>query len=180
MDDYKAATESWQNHLLRHDSVIVDNCQGMHRSHITCPICGKESIKFDVYSTLSLSLTPSRDRKSIPISECLEKFTEGEQLDENNAWFCPKCKNHVCALKTMKLWSTPDILILHLKRFTFNTSQLGGLVRSKIEETVEFPVDKLDMSPYILGPIDPNAPPVYKVRTKNGKKRYLLKDKFND
>merc|ERR1740124_282525 len=162
MDDHTAALESWQKHLLRHDSVIVDSCQGMHRSHLTCLTCRKESVKFDVYSNLSLSLEPSSsdDGRPISITDCLEQFTMGEQLDEQNAWYCPTCRKNVRALKMMKLWSTPDILILHLKRFTFDTcSKRGGLVRSKIESVVDFPIDTLDMEPYIQGPIDPAAPP---------------------
>jgi len=163
MDDHTAALESWRKHLLRHDSVIVDSCQGMHRSHLTCLTCRKESVKFDVYSNLSLSLDASSvDGKPISIADCLEKFTMGEQLDEQNAWDCPNCKKKVRALKKMKLWSTPDILILHLKRFTFDTcSERGELVRSKIESVVDFPIDTLDMEPYIEGPIDPAAPPSY-------------------
>ena len=167
MDDHTAALESWQKHLLRHDSVIVDSCQGMHRSHLTCLTCRKESVKFDVYSNLSLSLEPSSsdDGRPISITDCLEQFTMGEQLDEQNAWYCPTCRKNVRALKMMKLWSTPDILILHLKRFTFDTcSKRGGLVRSKIESVVDFPIDTLDMEPYIQGPIDPAAPPSYAVR----------------
>ena len=158
--DNKIAIESWRRHLLRHDSVIVDHCQGMHRSHVTCPICGRESIKFDVYSSLSVPLTSSKDRATIPLEDCLEKFTEGEQLDSNNAWYCPNCKKHVCALKMLALWSVPDILIIHLKRFMYETKN-GRVVRSKMEDKVDFPIDNLDMSPYLLGPVDEDAPPIY-------------------
>jgi ubiquitin carboxyl-terminal hydrolase 8 len=161
--DDKVAIESWRRHLLRHDSIIVDNCQGMHRSHVTCPICSRESIKFDVFSSLSVPLTSSKDRSFIPLDDCLEKFTEGEQLDENNAWYCPNCKKHVCALKMLALWSVPDILIIHLKRFTYEQKRNGSVVRSKIEDRVVFPVDGLDMSPYLLGPVDEAAPPIFNV-----------------
>ena len=168
MEDGKAAVESWKKHLLRHDSIIVDHCQGMHRSHLTCPLCGRESIKFDVYSSISLPLVQEKGRASIPLSDCLGAFTEGEQLDEQNAWYCPSCHKHVCALKMIALWSVPDILILHLKRFTFDhCHQSGNVVRSKIEDKVIFPIDHLDMREYILGPIDEDSPPVYKVRNRS-------------
>jgi len=165
MNDNTVALESWRKHLSRNDSVIIDSYQGMHRSHLICLLCRKESVKFDVYSILSLSLLPSEDGKPLSINDCLEQFTMGEQLDENNAWFCPKCNKNVQSSKMMKLWSTPDILILHLKRFTFDKcSKQGGLVRSKIETIVDFPIDtSLDMAPYIQGPIDPTAPPHYKL-----------------
>lgn len=167
MEDEEAAIESWRKHLLRHDSVIVDHFQGMHRSHITCPGCGRESIKFDVFSTISLPIPPDKTDSKIRLEDCLENFEIGEQLDEHNAWYCASCKKHVCALKMIALWSVPDVLVFHLKRFQFdNCKKTGGVVRSKKLEKVEFPIDNLDISPYILGPVDKDAPPIYKVRTK--------------
>jgi len=166
LDDSEAAMISWKKHLLRHDSIFVDYTQGLHRSHLTCPRCGRESIKFDVYSSISLPLVPAKNRSSIPLSDCLDQFAAGEQLDEHNAWYCPSCKRHVCALKLITLWTTPDILVLHLKRFTFEKSPTDGrILRSKIDDTVSFPIDRLDLSSYVLGPTDPAAPPIYKVRS---------------
>ena len=164
LDDSEAAMISWKKHLQRHDSIFVDYTQGLHRSHLTCPRCGRESIKFDVYSSISLPLVPAKNRSSIPLSDCLDQFAAGEQLDEHNAWYCPSCKRHVCALKLITLWTTPDILVLHLKRFTFEKSPTDGrILRSKIEDKVNFPIDRLDLTSYVLGPTDPSAPPVYKV-----------------
>jgi ubiquitin carboxyl-terminal hydrolase 8 len=164
MEDEKAAIETWRKHLLRHDSIIVDHCQGMHRSHLTCPGCGRESIKFDVFSTISLPLAREKGHSSIRLEDCIEKFMEGEQLDELNAWYCPSCKKHVCALKMIALWSVPDILILHLKRFTFDQCAISNeVVRSKIDDTVKFPIEGLDLRKHVLGKFDENAPPIYRV-----------------
>lgn len=164
MEDQQAAIESWRKHLLRHDSIIVDHCQGMHRSHVTCPSCGRESIKFDVFSSISLPLPQSKDKTNMKLEDCIEQFLEGEQLDELNAWYCPSCKKHVCALKMIALWSVPDILILHLKRFTFDTcAQSGQVVRSKIDYNVDFPIEQVDLTKHVLGPYDKDSPPVYKL-----------------
>jgi len=165
MEDRLAAEESWRNHLKRHDSIFVDYTQGMHRSHLTCPGCGRESVKFDVYSSISLPLVPPKSGSTIPLKDCLDQFAAGEQLDEHNAWYCSNCKSHVCALKLITLWNTPDVLVLHLKRFTFEKCPDvdGRILRRKIEDTVNFPIDRLDLTEYVLGPIDPNAPPIYKL-----------------
>jgi ubiquitin carboxyl-terminal hydrolase 8 len=164
MEDGKVAVETWRKHLLRHDSVIVDRCQGMHRSHLVCPTCGRESVKFDVFSTLSLPLSQDKEIKAIELEDCIEKFMEGEQLDDLNAWYCTGCKKHVCALKMIALWSVPDVLIIHLKRFTFDHCSVSNdVLRSKIVDTVKFPMDGLDLRKHVLGPIDESAPPVYKV-----------------
>ena len=164
MPDSKAAVESWRRHLLRHDSIIVDHCQGMYRSHVTCPQCGRESVKFDVFSTIPLPLARGKKGESAPLEDCLEQLTMGEQLDEDNAFYCAGCKEHVCALKMIALWSVPDILILQIKRFTYNHCDINkGIVRTKLEDVVEFPVDTLDLRSVVLGPCDPAAPPVYQL-----------------
>jgi ubiquitin carboxyl-terminal hydrolase 8 len=163
MKDEIAAVESWRKHLLRHDSIVVDHCQGMHRNHLTCPRCGRESIKFDVYSSISVPLVQNKQRSVIRLEDCLEKFMEGEQLDERNAWYCPKCRQHVCALKMIALWTAPDVLIIHLKRFTFDHCMPSGMIRYKMDDTVEFPIERLDLTDHILGPVDKNAPPIYKL-----------------
>jgi ubiquitin carboxyl-terminal hydrolase 8 len=136
----------------------------MHRSHLVCPTCGRESVKFDVFSTLSLPLSQDKEIKAIELEDCIEKFMEGEQLDDLNAWYCTGCKKHVCALKMIALWSVPDVLIIHLKRFTFDHCSVSNdVLRSKIVDTVKFPMDGLDLRKHVLGPIDESAPPVYKV-----------------
>ena len=57
--------------------------------------------------------------KPIPLRNCIESYTEKEILGENDAWYCNKCKAHKRAEKKIDLWSVPDILIIHLKRFSY-------------------------------------------------------------
>ena len=164
MPDDKAALETWRRHLLRHDSVIVDKFQGMYRSHVTCPKCGRESVRFDVFSSLQLPLVLNKDGGPILLEDCLEQLVMGEQLDEDNAYYCSSCEEHVCALKMIALWSVPDVLVLSLKRFGVkNCDVRGGFVRTKLEDVVAFPVDTLDLRDHVIGQYDPEAPPVYKL-----------------
>ena len=39
--DSEVATEAWQRHKSRNDSVIVDLFQGQLKSKLTCPVCKK-------------------------------------------------------------------------------------------------------------------------------------------
>lgn len=54
-------------------------------------------------------------KRSYSLRECLEMFTNEEQLDENDSWYCPTCKKHQRAFKKLDLWALPQILIIHLK-----------------------------------------------------------------
>jgi hypothetical protein len=50
------ANETWERHLMRNDSVVVDRCQGQYKSHVTCPNCGYQSVTFDPFLSLTLPL----------------------------------------------------------------------------------------------------------------------------
>lgn len=162
LDDHQLAIKTWTNHIELNDSIIVDHFQGMHRTRITCPRCHQKSTKFDVYSSLALTLKGRTDGHPIQLEDCLKHFCQKEELDEDNAWFCTHCKENVNALKITKLWTTPDILIIHLKRFTYSHRRKGGMQRCKIEDIVDFPVDGLDLGPFMDDQmIDSSAPPKY-------------------
>jgi len=95
--------------------------------------------------------------KGCTLQACLNLFTRKEKLDKDNAWYCNKCKEHKQATKKMEIWKTPDILIMHLKRFkTSRVSSIGSYYFSsgskKITELVDFPIKGLDMSSYVLSP----------------------------
>jgi ubiquitin carboxyl-terminal hydrolase 4/11/15 len=35
------------------------------------------------------------DKKEITIDDCFDEFKKPEILDEDNMWYCSKCKEHV-------------------------------------------------------------------------------------
>eukprot|EP01059_Diplonema_ambulator_P012472 TRINITY_DN227_c2_g1_i2.p1 TRINITY_DN227_c2_g1~~TRINITY_DN227_c2_g1_i2.p1 ORF type:complete len:847 (+),score=241.01 TRINITY_DN227_c2_g1_i2:32-2542(+) len=85
------------------------------------------------------------------IDQCLEKYTEEEQLDEANTWYCPKCKDHVRAYKMISVWRPPKFLVIHLNRFSFTNSlwgRYGDGIRKKVDTDVRY-TDCIDLSPSI-------------------------------
>ena len=76
----------------------------------------------------------AQKKQVIQLDHCLELFTKEEQLGENDLWYCPRCKKHQQATKKFDIWSLPDVLIVHLKRFSYNR-----YYRDKIDALVEFP-----------------------------------------
>jgi ubiquitin C-terminal hydrolase len=83
---------------------------------------------------------------SVALKHCFEYFSSEEVLDENNQWFCPNCREFVCAKKKMDLWKVPQCFIIHLKRFS-----PGQYTTYKDERLVDFP-DEIDLDEYIVGP----------------------------
>jgi len=86
-------------------------------------------------------LRNQRRKKGVSLSDCLDEFGREEILSENDAWYCPRCKEHRRASKTFELWKSPDILVIHLKRFSANRG-----FRDKIDVMVDFPVEGLDLT----------------------------------
>lgn len=82
-----------------------------------------------------------RKKHGITLDECFTETSKSEVLSEDNAWYCSRCKELRRATKTLEIWTVPDILIIHLKRFSGHRS-----FRDKIEELIDFPVKGLDLS----------------------------------
>ncbi|CAE6362917.1 unnamed protein product [Rhizoctonia solani] len=55
----RIAQETWNGHARRNDSIVVDLFQGMYKNTLTCPDCGKISVTFDPFLSLSLPLPAS-------------------------------------------------------------------------------------------------------------------------
>ncbi|OQS04141.1 ubiquitin-specific protease [Thraustotheca clavata] len=92
-----------------------------------------------------------RRELALDLRSCIVKFTEREQLGENDTWYCPKCKQHVRAFKKFDLFSLPKILLIQLKRFRYNQG-MYLLHRDKINTLVKFPIQGLDLSEFVIRP----------------------------
>lgn len=71
--DQLVAQLSWDQHLLRNKSKIVDLFQGQYKSRLRCPNCSKPSVTFDPFMYLSLPIPSTPD---LPI---LVTFTYAQQ-----------------------------------------------------------------------------------------------------
>jgi ubiquitin carboxyl-terminal hydrolase 4/11/15 len=87
------------------------------------------------------ALRTMRRKKGFSLDDCLDEFGRAEILSENDAWYCPRCKEHRRASKKFELWKAPDILVIHFKRFSANRG-----FRDKLDLLVDFPVEGLDLT----------------------------------
>lgn len=83
----------------------------------------------------------ARKKSGVTLNECFEETSKSEVLSEENAWYCGRCKELRRATKTLELWTVPDILVVHLKRFS-SSSRL----RDKVDVLVDAPVECLDLA----------------------------------
>ena len=101
-------------------------------------------------------------KSGVDLFDCFDKFVEKEQLGDADTVYCSNCKQHTPPTKKMDVWSAPDVLILHLKRFQIVPGESGFHRREKINDFISFPIDGLDLTKYVKGPQDlENSPPIY-------------------
>lgn len=85
--------------------------------------------------SLSLPIPAKKLRiSSVTLYQCLDYFVKEETLDKEDAWKCPQCKKKRKASKQLTLTKLPDVLLIHLKRFS-----MDGLFKNKLDATVKCP-----------------------------------------
>ncbi|XP_078693805.1 ubiquitin carboxyl-terminal hydrolase 4-like [Branchiostoma floridae x Branchiostoma belcheri] len=150
-------------------SVLLTDGQGLHCSRcmfsVHCSGCevpreGPTSLKPGDHLTVRLTGLCEQDldrRNSVQdhcsmkdfsiqprvlsLEESFKAFTESEELDEHNPWYCSQCRQNQPAKKTLKVCRFPETLVVYLKRFVFH--QLTGI---KIDSKVHYPLETLDVS----------------------------------
>uniref|UniRef100_H3BG05 Ubiquitin carboxyl-terminal hydrolase 8 n=1 Tax=Latimeria chalumnae TaxID=7897 RepID=H3BG05_LATCH len=153
LNDLKASEQAWSKHKQLNESIIVALFQGQFKSTVQCLTCLKKSRTFEAFMYLSLPLAST---SKCTLQDCLRLFSKEEKLTDNNRFYCGHCKTQRDSLKKIEIWKLPPILLVHLKRFSYE-----GRWKQKLQTSVDFPLENLDLSQYVIGP-------------KNNLKRYNL------
>lgn len=98
---------------------------------------------------------------TVTLEECFQLYTKAEVLGADDAWHCPHCNLKQEVIKKLGLWTLPDILVVHLKRFRQTSTAKQQVVRSpvKITTIVDFPLYGLDMGQYVGSSTAPDWSP---------------------
>ena len=133
-----------QNLYSKEYSEIVDLYYGIYVNQIT-DMDGKKSLvlKPESYFILDLPIIEGNTIKT-SLYECLNLFVKPDILQGDNAWFNEETNEKQDVKKNVVFWNFPKILVIVLKRFTPDG-------RRKINAKIDFPVDNLDLSKYVLG-----------------------------
>lgn len=77
--DSVVAAEAWAQHHARNQSIVIDLFYGQLKSKVSCLGCGRDSVRFDPFSLLSLPLPVENYTycevlgKYCLLNECLRK-----------------------------------------------------------------------------------------------------------
>lgn len=109
-------------------------------------------VEHESVSQLKEKLLPNNP---LTLEQCLDHYTKAETLSTEDAWRCPNCQKYLPVVKTLGLWSLPEILVIHFKRFR---QQLIKTQAAKLTTMVKFPLYNFDMSPHLARSSNSNVP----------------------
>lgn len=100
------------------------------------------------------------------LRDCIARYCARDTLGKADAWFCPKCKSLQEAKKQLAIWSLPQCLVVHLKRFE---SGAGGSLftssfHNKIDTQVAFPRQRLSLDEFMAPDAGPSGITYHLVR----------------
>ena len=96
-------------------SIISYLFKGCYSSEIICKECNKKSLTFEESNMLQLSLP--EENKQTELKDCIKNYFSEELLEGENKYHCDNCNKKVNALRKNRIFETPNILIIHLKRY---------------------------------------------------------------
>lgn len=103
---------------------------------------------FVEHESVSEQKEKSSENNVLSLEQCLDHYTKAETLSAEDAWRCPQCQKYLPVVKTLGLWSLPDILVIHFKRF--RQQHFKGSHASKLTTMVDFPLTGFDLSTWHL------------------------------
>ena len=140
------AEMAWKNFQAREYSPLKEIFNGMTVINTKCQYCSNSNNNYEPFTSLQVPIPIKNIKdekemvKNFTLNECLELMIKEEQLDGDNLHKCEMCGLKNRAFKTGLLWRTPKVLIIHIKRFGFNTR--------KLVNKISYPLYDLDLGTY--------------------------------
>lgn len=143
-----AAKIEWGRYQHRDMSVIGGIFAGQHASQLTCQTCGVTSTTYEAFWSISVEI-PREGQ--CDVRDCLRSYCAPERLAGDELWRCPRCKKDREAVKKITITRAPETLVIHFKRFSASRTESARKVRTP----VHFPLQGLDMAPFVEPPMTP-------------------------
>ena len=147
-----ASKTEWKRSIHRDYSKLTDIFAGQHMSRLQCTACGHSSTTYEPFYSISVEI-PKSSGRPIDIRDCFASYCSAEMLSGDEVWRCPHCKCEREATKRITITRAPETLVVHFKRFSASHSQSA----KKITAPIDFPLENLDLGPFMLQPPDASS-----------------------
>ena len=119
------------------------NLSGDKNIYSNCPLDKNKSKKIDLDKSTS---------DKISLKKCLDLFISNENFQEDDSWFCSKCKKLQKSKQKLKIYKPPNYLIILLKRYNLKNNYGNIFYGEKNNIFVSYPINNFDIREYIVGP----------------------------
>jgi len=134
----KKCFEMMKNMYSKEYSEFLNMFYGIHVSEIKSTESDYTNASPEPFFMLNIPID-----KTKTLQGCIELYTQKEILDDNNKIFNDKTEKKEKATKQIVFWNLPELLVITLKRF--------NNINEKNNEMVDFPLENLDFSKYVVG-----------------------------
>lgn len=146
MEEYtvNSSLDYWEKYIKNSHSIIRDIFTGMTCTATKCNECQITSLAFEPFIMLPISIPDQL--QAIKLTECLKHYSVTNNLVGKDKYKCDNCNEYRDAIQNTYLWESPEILIIHLKRFSSKVYGNGYCRTEKISTMVEYPIKDMDLS----------------------------------
>ena len=88
---------------------------------------------------------------NLSLYDALVNLNKGQILEEENSWYCKKCKDLKTARRKLEIYRAPLYLILKFKRFKYKDKVEENILGNKNETFIEYN-ELLNLKDFIIGP----------------------------
>ena len=128
--DHIVAEISQKNSNGDGQSIVTSLFQGEHRCRVICDACFHESLIFEPFTIITLSLPP---KGGCTLEDLLQHYYEDSKVE----YICPECRKTGTGTRKIDIWRVPPVIILHFNRFEYEVSA------RKKQNMISFPLEKL-------------------------------------
>lgn len=129
-------------------SPIIDIFNGSMQYIKKCTFCNTKHYKYEKFISIDLEINNIHDTE-LTLYDCLDNFFKKYQLDKDNNYYCDFCGVHTNAYCKNYICKLPEILIIQLKRFKYESNTNNFY---KINTYITYP-EILNLKKYITNNI---------------------------
>lgn len=146
MEEYTInnSLDYWERYIKNSHSIIRYIFTGMTYTATKCNDCQITSLAFEPFIMLPVSVPDSS--QTVKLTECLKNHANTNNLVGKDKYKCDNCNEYKEAVQNTYLWEAPEILIIHLKRFSSKMFGNGYCRTEKISTFIDYPLKDLNLS----------------------------------
>ena len=141
----QSALEAWKKNFGKSYSPLTEMIYGLMRVNLTCTKCNNSTDNWETFNCLKLPIPKNQDISgNVPTIQSM--LNEEFQEERIEGYACEKCSpDRPTVLCKRSIWRLPRMLVLSIKRFSYDGRKIHTPIRFNSKEIVSFgPIFSID------------------------------------